>query len=576
MTAFLLDAFEQAAGRGGSLTLTAAGGDETVAWAQVHAEAIGLAGFLQMAGIGRGTAVGLLGTTSRTLVTAIRAVWLAGASVTVLTPPTSSDLTLIADSCHTAVRGADLDVLLLCPPFDPFTAGLTAVLAAGGCRVLAVDDQMRQAAIGTPYARPDLTNDDTALRQFTSGSTGEPKAVRITHGNLAANLTGIMHVTRHEEVPDCLVSWLPLFHDMGLIGFLALPMVCGACRLVLSTPEEFLARPTSWLQNVSRYRGTAIGAPAFAYGLAGRLLPPDTDLDLSAVRFALCGAEPIDPDVIAAFTTRAGQYGFNPAAIVCAFGMAEATLAVSLVPPGRGMHVDEVDTAVLQTGKRAVPASPGAATTATTATTRLPRLGPPLPGIDVRVVDPNTGLVRGDRDIGDIQLRGPSVSPGYIHTTGPDGLLSDGWLSTGDLGYLADGDIVVCGRLKDVLIVGGSNITPHEVERAASRAEGARTGRVAAFRGPDRPGTDTLVVAVEARTSDTDALRDAVITAVVTHVGLRPHAVIILAPGTLPKTTSGKIRRTELRRRYLAGELAHELAGEPIGNTARVPAGTRP
>ncbi len=567
MTAFLLDAFERAAGRGGSLTLTRAGGDETISWAQVHAEAIGLAGFLQTAGIGRGTAVGLLGTTSRTLVTAIRAVWLAGASVTVVTPPTSGDPTLVADACHSAVRSADLDVLLLCPPFDTFATGLTASPAVRGCRVVAVDDRMRQAAAGTPYTRPELTDGDTALRQFTSGSTGEPKAVRITHGNLAANLTGIMDVTRHEEVPDCLVSWLPLFHDMGLIGFLALPMSCGACRLVLSTPEEFLARPTSWLANISRYRGTATGAPTFAYGLAARLLQPGADLDLSHVRFALCGAEPIDPDVIGSFTARAAQHGFNPAAIVCAFGMAEATLAVSLVPPGRGMHIDEVDTAILQTEKRAVPASPGAATT------RHPRLGQPLPGIDVRVVDPGTGVVRGDRDIGEIQLRGTSVSPGYVHTTGPDGLLSDGWLSTGDLGYLTDGEIIVCGRRKEILIVGGRNITPHDVERAASQAEGVRAGRVAAFRGPDRPGADTLVVAVEARTPDTDALRDAVITAVVTQVGLRPHAVIILEPGALPKTTSGKIRRTELQQRYLAGEFAGDMA--PY-EAAGIPAGARP
>jgi fatty-acyl-CoA synthase len=386
--------------------------------------------------------------------------------------------------------------------------------------------------------------DDVALLQLTSGSTAEPKAVRITHGNLHANITAMMEAARLDLDRDVMVSWLPLFHDMGMVGFLTVPMVTGL-ELVSVTPADFLARPLLWAELISRHGGTVTAAPNFAYAvLARQLARAEGPLDLSPLRIALNGAEPIDPDAVAAFTAAGARFGLRAESVLAAYGMAETALGVAFAPLGTGLQVDQVDAEQLESHRRAVPAGDGPAR-------RFPRLGPPLPGIEVRVVGAD-GALLGEREVGVLQLRGASVTPGYLTVDGPVPTQdADGWLDTGDEGYLADGEVVVCGRRKDVIIMGGRNIYPTDIERAAEAAEHVRAGNAVAVRqlagGEGGRHRESFVVAVESRKAgDAEAeqlIRKDVTSRVVSAVGVRPAEVVVLRPSTLPKTPSGKLRR---------------------------------
>ncbi len=540
---YLIEALHAAARRSGSLIVRQGQQEETATWAEVYSNATGLAGMLQASGVRAGMAVGVLGATSRTLVTTVQAAWRAGASVTIVAPPIHrADVVSLAAAVDETAKGARLDIILICPPF---TDSLPVV---NGCRTIIIRDAASFDSSAHEYVEPRLGDGDSAILQFTSGSTSAPKAVRITHGNLAANLAGLRTRTTHDDVHNTMLSWLPLYHDMGLIGFLALPMTCGGCRLVLSPPEEFLTRPWSWLENISTYRATATAAPNFAYSLAAKFAK-ETDLDLSSLQFALSGGEPIDPAIMDAFVASTAQFGLNPGVVVCAYGMAETTVAISMPQPGGGMRVDVVDAATMQECGRADPASAGSRIL------RLPLLGLPLPGLDIRVVNPSTGEILADREVGEMQIRGSSVTPGYVNE-GHNGPLFDGeWLRSGDLGYRTAAGIVVCGRSKEVIFVAGRNVLPYDVEKAACQVDGVRPGRVAAFRGADGQATDSLVVAVEVTSSITSDLRRAIAEEVTARVGVRPREVIALPDGVLPKTSSGKMRRIEARRRFLAGGL---------------------
>jgi fatty-acyl-CoA synthase len=319
-------------------------------------------------------------------------------------------------------------------------------------------------------------------------------------------------------------------------------------ELVKVTPADFMSRPLLWAELISRHRGTITAAPNFGYALlARRLASAEEHFDLSSLRFALNGAEPIEPAAVRAFVTAGARFGLPEHSMVCAYGMAETTLGVSFAPLGIGLQVDTVDADALETRHRAVVAGP-----CDGHVRAFPRLGPPLPGMEVQVVEDGRPL--GEREVGRIQLRGESVTREYLTTTGPRPTQDlQGWLDTGDEGYLAEGDVVVCGRRKDVIIMGGRNIYPIEIERAAGLVEGVRRGNVAAVRLDAGARRESFAVAVESnRAGDADAeriLRKEVISRVVDAVGLRPGAVVVLPPATLPKTPSGKLRRAAVRDR---------------------------
>ena len=519
-------------------------------WPEVHQVARRAAGTLSAAGVARGGAVGVLAGEPGAIAPAVQAVWLVGGSVTMLHQPTGrTDLSRWAEETLGVLKMVGADLVLLGAPFD----GLAPVLDERGIpyELLAdLDPADPDAEPVTPD--PDVAGeDDTALLQLTSGSTAEPKAVRITHRNLHANVGAMVAAARLDPDRDVMVSWLPLFHDMGMVGFLTIPMVVGI-ELVSVTPADFLRRPLLWAELISRHGGTVTAAPNFAYAvLARQLARADGPLDLTTLRFALNGAEPVDPDAVAAFTATGARFGLRPESVVCAYGMAETALGVSFAPVDTGLQVDEIDAVALEEHRRALPAASDPA--ATGPTRRFPLLGPPLPGLEVRVVG-DDGAVRGEREVGVLHLRGESVTPGYLTVDGPVAARdADGWLDTGDEGYLADGAVVVCGRRKDVIIMGGRNIYPTDIERAASAADDVRAGNAVAVRleADDDRHRESFLVAVESRRAgEPDAvqvIRKDVTSRVVSAVGVRPAEVVVLGPGSLPKTPSGKLRRAATR-----------------------------
>ncbi|HEX6235997.1 MAG TPA: AMP-binding protein, partial [Acidimicrobiales bacterium] len=367
---------------------------------------------------------------------------------------------------------------------------------------------------------------------------------------LTANLDAIAAAAG--LAPDeVMVSWLPLYHDMGLIGFLAIPMTTGV-DLVKAAPQDFLARPAQWMQWISDRRGTITAGPNFAWVLATRALRRAGGLDLSSLTLALSGAEPVDPDAVEAFIAAAEPHGFCAGAVFPAFGMAEVSIGGTFPEPMRGMVTDCVDRRVLETERYAAPVRPGEP-----GSRRLPLLGGPVPGLEIRIVDPETGTPLREREVGELEVRGTSVTPGYYRR--PDAnaeLFHDGWLRTGDLAYTIDGQLVMCGRIKDVIIVGGRNVFPEDVERAVGTLEGVRAGNVIAFGVPGDRGRESLVVVAETKAEDLVALRRRVAERTREVVGVPARDIVLVAAGTLPKTSSGKLQRSLCKRRYHAGQLA--------------------
>jgi fatty-acyl-CoA synthase len=415
-------------------------------------------------------------------------------------------------------------------------------------------------------------SEDIAFLQYTSGSTGDPKGVTLTHANLLANIRSIMAGVEL-DANDVAVSWLPLYHDMGLIGAWLVPLVTGV-PLVVMSPLGFLSRPERWLRAIHAHRGTISPAPNFAYELCVRKIA-DKDiegLDLSSWRAAFNGAEPVSADTVERFATRFEKYGFRREALLPVYGLAEATLGVAAAKFG-GYRVDHIDRRRFESEGRAVPAARGA-------TLDFVSAGKPLPDVEVRIVA-SDGQDRGERREGRLWLRSPAATSGYYRN--PDAtrelIREPGWLDSGDLAYLADGEIYITGRAKDLIIKAGRNMYPHEIEAVAGRVAGVRTGCVVAFGAPDaRSGTERLVVAAEVRHfAEAGRISADITQAVNDAMGVPPDVVELIPPQSIPKTSSGKLRRSETRRLYLDGKLGKraEPTWMQIGRLALRTAGPR-
>ncbi|SRR5579875_75436 len=542
MSLTLPQRIEAASGTGG-VTFIAGDRSESLSWAQLHEEARAMAAGLQARGVGPGERVALLGPTSRLLVTAIQAVWLSGAATVMLPLPMRlGSVEEFVAQTRGRLRASDASLCLV----DPALAGV--VEPAPGDPPLVPFEDVAGGQAGR-FEAPPADASSLAIIQFTSGSTAEPKGVMLPHAQVGANVEAMAEGLKMTP-DDVTVSWLPLYHDMGLIGCLTVPMVTGG-QAVLATPQEFMSSPSRWVEWMSAYRGTCTAGPNFGYALAARALARMDRLDLSSWRLAFNGAEPIDPGAVEAFCAAGERHGLDPRSVLCGFGMAEATLAVTFPELWTGLTTDAVDRATLEQEGLAVPADPRAAVAR-----RLARLGRPIGDLEVRIVDPE-GRVRGEREVGELQIRGSSVTPGYY--ANPEAtaraFTPDGWLRTGDLAYMAEGDLVVCGRSKDVIIVGGRNIYPEDVERAVAGVAGVRAGNVIAFGIEGTRGREGLVVVAETRQADADSLRRAVAERVRHSVGLPPRDVVLVGPGSLPKTSSGKLQRSLCRQRYLEADL---------------------
>ena len=387
--------------------------------------------------------------------------------------------------------------------------------------------------------------DDLAMVQFSSGTTVRPKPVGLTHRQALANVSRILDFMPPDAPYEHVgVSWLPLYHDMGLIGCVFVAAY-RAGPLALLPPEAFLAKPALWLRAISRFRGTVSPAPNFAWALCVERVD-DAQLDgcdLSSWRLGLNGAEPVSPETSRAFTARFGRWGLRETVVTPVYGLSEAALAVTFSDPTTPAPTTWLDRAALAQGL-ARPSAPGPQSI------ELASVGRPLRDYAVQIRSPD-GQPLPDGQVGHLFVAGPSLMRGYLDRT--EQPIRDGWLDTGDVGFVLDGRLTITGRAKDVLILRGRNHAPHDVERAVDSVDGIRTGCAAAVADLSHGG-ERLLLFVEVRErspAQAESCRKAALQA----TGLRVDAVLLLEPGTLPRTSSGKIRRAEALRLYQAGAL---------------------
>ncbi len=502
---------------------------------------------MQKRGVGPGANVAILGSTSPDLVKAIAGAWLAGATVIVMPLPMRlGSLEAFVDATRRRIRAVDPALLLVSDELQD------TVTAEAGDPTPVPISQINSGPAPS-YDPPKVTSQMMAVLQFTSGSTGEPRGVIVTHGMICANLDGAAQAAKLQP-DDRLMSWLPLYHDMGLIGVLCSSLIFGI-DLVIGAPQDFLIRPRDWLEAISSYKATISVAPNSAYALATRILQRSgKDYDLSRWRIALNGAEPVDPDVVDAFVEAGRQAKLSPGAPFCAYGLAEATIAATFPEPGTGMSVDVVAAEILE--REGIARRPSSREPSR----RLAKLGRPVPSVELRIVD-EKGSEVSERVVGEVELRGPAITRGYFNDPVATAEAFDGdWFKTGDYGYIADGELVICGRKKDVIIVSGRNIYPQDIERLAETVSGVRAGNTVAFPVSTPKGRESFAVVAETKHPEAAGeIAHRVAKTIREFFGMAPYDVVMVPPGTVPKTSSGKLQRSLTRSLYCEAKL-NEIA----------------
>jgi len=528
------------------------GGERAITYGELREGAAAIAAGLRARGVRPGETVALMLPTSFDFLRTFQGILAAGAVAVPLYPPVRLDRIeeyLLRQRGILANAGARWLITL------PEAIAVAHALRREVPSLEQVTTAADVAAADAPLEAPGGAGEAPALIQYTSGSTGDPKGVLLTHDNLLANIRGIVKGV-DLRATDVAVSWLPLYHDMGLIGTWLACLVCGV-PLVLQSPLSFLARPERWLWAIHKHRATLSAAPNFAFELCVRKIADAAieGLDLSSWRCALNGSEPVSPDTLERFARRFERHGFRGGALLPVYGLAESAVALCFPPLDRGPLVDRVARAPFERDGRAERAAAGDHTAL-----RFVSVGTALDAHEVRVVG-DTGDALPEREVGRIVFRGPSVTSGYYRNPAATAAvtLPGGWMDSGDLGYRAGGDLYVTGRRKDLIIKGGRNLVPQEIEEVAGSVEGVRKGCVAAVGVADeRQGTEQLVVIAETRSTDAAEharLEAAVVAAVAEAVGVPPDRVLIVSPGAVPKTPSGKVQRAAAKARYLAGAL---------------------
>ena len=407
------------------------------------------------------------------------------------------------------------------------------------------------------FDAPDVHLDPnaTAMIQYTSGSTDQPKGVELSHLNLLHNMHSALERLKLDSETDTVVSWLPLYHDMGLIGVM-IGAIYSHIQLVLMGPQTFLMRPRIWLQAISQYKATITVAPNFAFNLCVNRISDKAleGLDLSSLRIAMCGAEPIRRETVEAFMDKFKPHGFIREAFFPVYGMAESTLGTTFPPIFTEPTVRFIDREILESEHRAMVVSKDAPQAMAAY-----GCGQPFAGSQVRIVDPETFRLLEEGQIGEIQLKGPSVMKGYFRNPQKTAeTLINGWLRTGDLGFALDDHLFISGRLKDLIIRNGRNYYPQDMEFVVESVDGIRKGCVIAFGHQSRKGTEEIVILAESRQvrpEEREALAASVRETMNALLGLVPDDVRILPPHTLLKTSSGKLRRRPTRDLFLTGNL---------------------
>ena len=570
-----------------------------ITYGDLVANATSVAARLRQRGIRPGDTVAVMLPTCRDFFYCFMGIQLAGAIPVPIYPPFRADrIQEYADRQAAILRNAQVRLLItfrqagaVARLVQPHVPSLGGVVTA---------TKLAEPGDTTGFTPHRAHGHDIAFLQYTSGSTGDPKGVTLTHSNVLANIRSIGEAAELRG-GDVGVSWLPLYHDMGLIGAWLSLMHFGVPVAIMS-PLAFLSRPERWLWALHHHRGTVTAAPNFAYELCVRKIA-DRDiegLDLSAWRAALNGAEPVNAETLERFAERFAKYGFKRSALMPVYGLAEATLAVTFTPPGRGPLVERVDRRTFERDGRAAPAREGDATALA-----LVSSGRPVPGYEVRIVDAE-GREVPDGVEGRLWFRGAGATRGYYRnpeatklirpqaggnagilpalsgaesglespgrleagaTAGATGAAED-WVDSGDRAYRSNGEIFITGRTKDIIIKAGRNLYPHEIEELAGRVHGVRTGCVVAFGVRDEKlGSERLVVVAETRERDT-AARERIVAkvnqTVAEAIDLPPDVVELVPPHSIPKTSSGKLRRDATRRLYLAGRIAGVSRKPPV------------
>jgi fatty-acyl-CoA synthase len=517
-------------------------------YAELRADALEAAYRLIARGVGRGDRIALIAETGPDFAALFFGAVYAGAWPVPLPLPTSfggasayvDQLKVQLDSC---------DPLLLIYPEE--LAGM-AEEAARQARVTATSWEALARAPATPAALPEASPDDIAYLQYSSGSTRFPHGVAVTHRALLNNLSAHSHGMEVVETDRC-ISWLPWYHDMGLVGCMLSPVANQVSTDYLKT-EDFARRPLAWLDMISRNQGTSISySPTFGYDICARRMSSQTRasdrFDLSRWRLAGNGADMIRPDVMQAFVDAFADAGFKASAFLPSYGLAEATLAVTIMPPGEGIVVELVEETELAGGL--------AANDGPQRFRAVVNCGRAAKDMTVEVRDENGGALP-DRAIGKVWCKGPSVMAGYFRDPeATAACLVDGWLDTGDMGYLSDGYLYIVGRAKDMIIINGKNHWPQDIEWAVEQLPGFKAGDIAAFAITTPGGEETPAVLVQCRTSDLDErarLREAIREKVRSITGMN-CVVELVPPRTLPRTSSGKLSRAKARNLYLSGEI---------------------
>jgi fatty-acyl-CoA synthase len=520
-----------------------------ISYADLLEESLVLAGALRAAGLGDGSHVALVTPEVGDFIRAFFGISAAGLVPVPLVPPgQAGDLSTFARQSRHLLAASRASAVVTSPDVAPLldVSGLGASAA-----VLTVDQLGRGPTLSEPVR---VAPDATVLLQFTSGSTAAPKGVVLSHASLHANVSAIVGPAGLDVRPgDVSVSWLPLYHDMGLIGMLIASMY-APIDVVITSPVAFLKRPTAWLEAISAHRGTISFAPNFAYDLCVRRVKASQigALDLSTWRIAGCGAEPVRARTLQAFAERFRSAGFSSASFVPSYGLAEHSLAVAL--SRGGLRTDTVDANRLVRESLAIPAPEDRQRSGPVVD--LVACGTPFPGHAVRIVD-DEGRELPERHVGRILAAGPSVMAGYFEDpVGTAEVLRDGWLHTGDLGYLAGGELFVCGRTKDLIIRHGRKYHPPDLESVIADVPGVRPSAVVVFGINRVEEVDEVVAVLEGRSSLASSdVAERVRRRVREAAALELDHVIVTPPGTVPRTTSGKVRRTETRARFEAGTL---------------------
>jgi fatty-acyl-CoA synthase len=534
--------------QGGFTFLGADGQDRFLSYPQIAIAAAKRAAVLKARGVKPGDRVALVLPDPQDFVLSFLAVVYAGAVAVPMYPPLSlGKLDQYLQSSARVVAASGSKLLITSKQVE---AILWPVMQQAPVLrdLLAVEKLTEEAHNAVPAQAATAAMQDLVFLQFTSGSTADPKGVRVTHQSLFDNATAVLAALDCDPATDMGVSWLPLYHDMGLIGFVLGPLIFKVSCTFIPT-VSFIKRPTLWMETISRKRGTITFAPNFAYALVEKRATEEqlAKWDLSSVRVAGCGAEPIQADTMRKFAKKFAAAKFPAEALMPSYGMAEATLAVAFNPIMTPLNTDKKDDV------------------------NVVSCGYAFEGHALRIVD-DSGKPVADRVVGEVVVSGPSLADGYYEkpeataqafrrdTTGTV------WLHTGDLGYLIDGELFICGRKKDLIIIKGRNYVPQALEWACEQVDGVRKGNVVAFAVQD-DASESVVIALEARRDPPATLAEHVRRLLSEQFAIAPKDVIVLAPGQLPKTSSGKLQRQKTKSMYQAGALQVQ-GSRAVGSSA--------